>query len=277
VIEAKMEDGTYWELSRFYHDFYDFQINLLSQFEDEAGNNGRQRTLPYMPGPVTHVTDAISNGRRQNLDEYIKKLLTMPPHISRSFLVCDLFAPRHGDFEIDPNAEPDPYRLSGASQQSSGQDPSTHSRQSSQAHMSVSQAQAVYPASNAARVPHQRQQSSISQQPHSASQSRTELQPPAMNRQASSLTQASNASSTNAIKVKVFFQDDIIAIRVPSDINFQQLQDKLRDRLKVTDEWTVQYRDEASNNFLDMLSDNDLDTALQRNSKLTLRVTVTGG
>lgn len=268
-----MEEGTHWELCRYYHDFYDFQINLLSQFEDEAGNNGRPRTLPYMPGPVTHVTDAISNGRRQNLDEYIKKLLAMPPHISRSFLVCDLFAPRQGDFEIDPNAEPDPYRLSGASQQSSGQDHSaTHSRQSSQAHMSASQT--VYPASTATRVPHQRQQSSISQQPQSASQSRTELQPPAMNRQASSLTQTSNTSSTNAIKVKVFFQDDIIAIRVPSDINFQQLQDKLRDRLKVTEEWAIQYRDEASNNFLDMLSDHDLDTALQRNSKLTLRVTV---
>jgi bud emergence protein 1 len=76
------------------------------------------------------------------------------------------------------------------------------------------------------------------------------------------------------MKVKVFFQDDIIAIRVPSDVNFQQLQDKLRERLKVSDEMVVQYRDEPSNGFVDMLSDNDLDLALQRNSKLTLRVTV---
>ena len=36
---------------------------------------------------VAHVTDAISNGRRQNLDEYIKKIIAMPTHISKSILV----------------------------------------------------------------------------------------------------------------------------------------------------------------------------------------------
>jgi bud emergence protein 1 len=279
IIEAKMEDGTHWELSRYYHDFYDFQIALLTQFEEEAGHNGRPRTLPFMPGPVTHVTDAISNGRRQNLDDYIKKLLSMPPHIARCSLVCKLFAPRPGDFEIDPNAI-DTYRFSGESQQSSGQDGSaTDSRQSSQAHISASGP--VYAAPTvapngvpSARAPHQRQQPSLSQQNSFASQSRTELQIPAMNRQASSLTQASNNSSTNAMKVKVFFQDDIIAIRVPGDVNFQQLQDKLRDRLKVNGDIVIQYRDESTNDFVNLLSDHDLDSALTRNSKLTLRVTV---
>lgn len=271
IIEAKMEDGTHWELSRYYHDFYDFQIALLTQFEEEAGHNGRPRTLPFMPGPVTHVTDAISNGRRQNLDDYIKKLLAMPPHISRCNLVCKLFAPRHGDFEIDPNAISDTYRFSGESQQSSGQDISPgDSRQSSQAQISAAPPNGV----PGARPPHQRQQPSLSQQNSFASQSRTELQLPPMNRQASSLTQASNTSSINAMKVKVFFQDDIIAIRVPGDVNFQQLQDKLRERLKVKSEMVIQYRDESTNNFADLLNDQDLDAALQRNSKLTLRVTV---
>ena len=72
-----------------------------------------------MPGPVAHVTDAISNGRRQNLDEYIKQIIGMPPHISRSMLVRNLFRPKPGqDFEIDPNALNDDYRLSSGSQQS---------------------------------------------------------------------------------------------------------------------------------------------------------------
>lgn len=271
-----MEDGTHWELSRFYHDFYDFQIALLTQFEEEAGHNGKSRTLPFMPGPVTHVTDAISNGRRQNLDDYIKKLLAMPPHISRCPLVCKLFAPRPGDFEIDPNAIEDTYRFSGESQQSSGHDISpTDSRQSSQARISASGVGYVAPNGLASsRAPHQRQQPSLSQQNSFASQSRTDLQIPPMNRQASSLTQASNNSSNNAMKVKVFFQDDIIAIRVPSDVNFHQLQDKLRDRLKVSNDMVVQYRDESTNDFVDMLSDQDLDSALHRNSKLTLRVSV---
>ncbi|KAL1962007.1 hypothetical protein VTN77DRAFT_698 [Rasamsonia byssochlamydoides] len=295
IIEAKMEDGSCWELSRYYHDFYDFQIALLTQFEEEAGNKGKPRTLPYMPGPVTHVTDAISNGRRQNLDDYIKKLLAMPPHISRCQLVRELFAPRPGDFEIDPNAVGDPYRLSGESQQSSGHDASRDSRQSSQGHMSTSGAGYAAPAGAAAagptnRASHQSHQSHQSHHSHqsyqshraqpslsqnsNASQSRAEQQPP-MNRQPSSLTQVST-SSAGAMKVKVHFQDDLIALRVPNDISFQQLQDKLRERLKINEEMVVQYRDEQSSGFVDMLSDNDLDLALQRNSKLILRVSLAG-
>ena len=132
IIEARMEDGRCWELSRYYHDFYDFQIALLTQFEEEAGSRGKPRILPFMPGPVTHVTDAISNGRRQNLDEYIKKLLSMPPAISRCMLVRQLFAPRPGDFEIDPSVFGEEARYSGASHQSSANEPPhTASRQSS--------------------------------------------------------------------------------------------------------------------------------------------------
>lgn len=277
IIEAKMEDGRHWELLRYYHDFYDFQIALLTQFEEEAGNKGKPRTLPFMPGPVTHVTDAISNGRRQNLDEYIKQLLTMPPHISRCRLVRRLFAPRSGDFEIDPNAVDD-YRLSGGSQQSSSHDVSqSASRHSSQGHLNPGTTGYPLPMASSGRAPVQRPQPPP--QPNSASHSRTELPLQQMNRQPSSLTsltQVSNTSSSGAIKVKVFFQDDIIAIRVPGDINFQQLQDKLKDRLKVNGEIIIQYKDEPTGSHVDILADNDLDMALQRNLKLTLYVYLAG-
>lgn len=256
IIEAKMEDGRCWELPRFYHDFYDFQIALLTQFEDEAGNRGKPRSLPFMPGPVTHVTDAISNGRRQNLDEYIKKLLAMPAHISRCTLVRQLFAPRAGDFEIDPSAFGEDARYSAGSHQSSGHEAShTPSRQSSQVHLNAQ--------AERASNQHQRSQPSISQ-PNG---------PPSMNRQPSSLTQVSS-SSGGALKVKVFFQDDLIAIRVPSDINLQLLKEKLRDRLKTGDGIMVQYKDEPSGTVVDLNSDGDLDTAIQRNSKLTDRKSV---
>ncbi|PLB40531.1 phosphatidylinositol-3-phosphate-binding protein BEM1 [Aspergillus candidus] len=256
IIEAKMEDGRCWELSRYYHDFYDFQIALLTQFEDEAGNRGRPRTLPFMPGPVTHVTDAISNGRRQNLDEYIKKLISMPPHIGRCQLVRELFAPRPGDFEIDPSAFGEDVRFSGGSHHSSAHEVSrSASRQSSQAQMHAQYADR--PGS------HQRTQTSGSQ---------LNGAPPSMNRQPSSITQVSTASSGGAMKVKVFFQDDLIAIRVPSDISVQQLREKLMDRLKIQDGIVMQYKDEPSGAYVDLVSDSDLDTAVQRNSKLTLYV-----
>jgi len=253
-----MEDGRCWELSRYYHDFYDFQIALLTQFEDEAGNRGRPRTLPFMPGPVTHVTDAISNGRRQNLDEYIKKLLSMPPHISRCQLVRQLFAPRQGDFEIDPNAFGEEARYSGESHHS---DPSRSvSRQSSQVPMNASQD----------RASQQQQQQQHSQQ---LSASFSNGAPPPMNRQPSSLTQVSTASNS-AMKVKVFFQDDLIAIRIPSGVSMQHLKDKLSDRLKIQKDIIVQYRDETSGTYVDLISDQDLENAMQRNTKLTLFVSI---
>lgn len=74
------------------------------------------------------------------------------------------------------------------------------------------------------------------------------------------------------MKVKVFFQEDIIAIRVPTEISYQQLKDKLRDRLKINDDIAIQYKDEPSNTIQDMMDDNDLETALQQNPKLALYV-----
>ncbi|CAI7658351.1 unnamed protein product [Penicillium glandicola] len=261
IIEAKMEDGRCWELSRYYHDFYDFQIALLTQFEDEAGNRGRGRTLPFMPGPVTHVTDAISNGRRQNLDEYIKKLLSMPPHISRCQLVCELFSPREGDFEIDPSAFGEDARFSGGSQHSGGVDPQQSvSRQSSQQQINAS----------TERVSQQRAPAPAAPTPAPY----TNGGPPPMNRQPSSITQASGASANSAMKVKVFFQDDLIAIRIPSGVSMQHLQDKLCDRLKIQDAIIVQYRDESSGSYIDLHTDQDLENAMQRNTKLTLFVSV---
>ncbi|KAJ5096169.1 hypothetical protein NUU61_005525 [Penicillium alfredii] len=256
IIEAKMEDGRCWELSRYYHDFYDFQIALLTQFEDEAGNRGRPRTLPFMPGPVTHVTDAISNGRRQNLDEYIKKLLSMPPHIGRCQLVRQLFAPRQGDFEIDPSAFGEEARYSGESHHSSGMDQSRSvSRQSSQVPMNA---------------PPER---GSQQRGHGGSGSYGNGVPPAMNRQPSSLTQVSTSSNT-AMKVKVFFQDDLIAIRIPPGVSMQHLKDKLSDRLKIREDIVVQYRDEGSGTYVDLNTDQDLENAMQRNTKLTLFVSI---
>lgn len=250
-----------------------------------------------MPGPVTYVTDAISNGRRESLDDYVKKLLSLPSYISKCQLVRELFAPREGDFELDPRAVGENYRLSGASLQSSGGDSlsRTVSRQSSQGHTNGNDGYSAGLTNTPHdRVSHQRTQNSapssngaiVGQQsyrsqpefPHQA----------AINRQPSSLTQtsatssgthqsATNNSTTNimssgALKIKVWFEDDCIAIRVPSDISFPQLKDKVKDRLKVQDEILVQYRDEPSGNFAELLSDRELDIALARNPKLQLYI-----
>ena len=79
------------------------------------------------------------------------------------------------------------------------------------------------------------------------------------------------------MKIKVFFQDDTIVIRVPQDINFTALKDKLIERLKVNEDIAVQYKDEPTNSYVDMENDDSFDVALQRNPKLTLYVNYAAG
>lgn len=78
------------------------------------------------------------------------------------------------------------------------------------------------------------------------------------------------------MKVKMYYNGDLIAIRVPSDISFNALFDKIRDRLKVPegDQMQLFYKDEASGDKPNLMSDSDLDYALQRNEKLLLYVEV---
>jgi len=263
VIEAALEDGRHWELSRYYEDFYDFQIALLTEFPAEAGNTGTQtRTLPYMPGPVNYVTDAITDGRRHNLDAYVKNLLTQPPYISRCSLVKQFFAPREGDFEIDPSAE-----YEGSQPSSEGTPPDGASRQSSRGNLNGN----GYGGLSAAPA---RQGNTNGGQPQ---------YPAGPTRQTSSLSQPSNNSLQNganaqaalsAMKVKIYFGDDLFAIRVPRDIQYQQLYEKIRDRLKINsgEDIAMFYKDESSGERPSLMSNNDLDFALQRNDKLIIIV-----
>jgi bud emergence protein 1 len=268
IIECQMEDGRWWELSRYYADFYDFQIALLEMFPEEAGMKGKPRSLPFMPGPVAHVTDAISNGRRQNLDEYIKNIVGMPPHISKSMLVRNLFKPKPGqDFEIDPNALGEDYRLSGGSQHS--MQPVSRTTTGQSAGMGY----------GGMPFPNTRGSQQRGPPPMSAGGQ------PYLHSQPSNLTQASASSSmkqsnnnpNNQMKVKVFWQDDIIALRVPQDIVFASLRERLIERLKVNEEIHIQYKDEPTNNLIDLENDDNLDVALQRNPKLTLHVNYAAG
>lgn len=285
-----MEDGRHWELSRIYQKFYDFQIALLQQFPNESvAPPGGKRVLPFMPGPVTYVTDAISNGRRESLNQYVKELLALPPYISQCALVRELFAPREGDHELDPERVTEDYRHSSASQQSSftGSLSRTASRQSSQGQMNGANGygamgppphkgshrnQISTPAGNG--VPQGQQH--YRNQPDYQYQNTVKPQPSSIT-QASANSSGPNNSTTNvnasgALKIKVSFENEMIAIRVPSEIDYLHLKEKLRDRLKISDDIIVQYKDEPTETFCEMLSDRDLDVALSRNQKLTLFV-----
>ncbi|KAL5621970.1 hypothetical protein BROUX41_005915 [Berkeleyomyces rouxiae] len=243
VIEAVLEDGRRWELSRYYEDFYDFQIALLTEFPAEAGNvANKKRTLPYMPGPVNYVTDAITEGRLHNLDAYVKNLLQQPPYISKCTLVKQFFHPREGDYEVDFNAEED-YLLSGGGGGGSAGGPETSFDGGSDANG------AGYGATPR----------------HISTGGGPQAQP--------SHSSLSNGA-VSAMKIKVCFENDLIALRVPTDIQFETLHSKIRDRFKINphEEMQMFYKDETTGDKPSLLNNGDLDTALNRNEKLLIYV-----
>ncbi|KAH8729082.1 hypothetical protein GQ44DRAFT_723976 [Phaeosphaeriaceae sp. PMI808] len=278
IIECQMEDGRHWELQRLYQDFYDLQIQLIATYPHEAGTGGTgERTLPFMPGPVTYVTDNISNGRRANLDEYIKNLLQLGTHITHGPLVKGFFAPRQGDYEIDPDVvAAEDYRLSQQSAQSSNPSQGA-SRQSSADQLQATTPVTTY--STGSNYPsHQRGQSSASQAYSS------NLNPPSMNQQNSSTSTGTSNSNTgtgglSALKIKVWFEEDnCVVIRMPISLKFLDLYKKLKERRQMErpgeaeEELIVEYRDEIENDFYPIENDEDLRIAVERNPKLTLSV-----
>lgn len=279
IIEAQMSDGRWWELSRYYADFYDFQIALLEKFPVEAGQTGKPRTLPYMPGPVAHVTDAISNGRRQNLDEYIKKIVDQPAHIREDILVRTLFAPRADDYEIDPTVDND-YRLSG------------QSLAQSQSRASSGAASTQIPTHNAyTSVPPPSNVSSIRHDPHhsygSANSGGGPGKPtsykPALHSQTSNLTQHSTgtnnsgapqqSSTTTALRLKIQFGVDTLAFRVDDDIQFPEFHDKIMNRLRIPPERNIymEYFDDNKGQPAPLTNEDELKNAKkQRNFRITV-------
>lgn len=267
LVNCTMEDGRHWALRRFYEDFYDCQITLLKTFPEEAGqNNPAARTLPFMPGPVTFVTDSISSARRTSLDEYIKKLLEMPPHISKCQLIRELFTPRPNDIE-KPHAsqvlvhELFPQRNSQISQHSS-ESSRELSRQSSGGNLSANNFTGQGP-----RAPAQRA-NSVGQAHMVHMRAVSDLQPPRMLREGST----QSTQQQNFIKVKVSYQDEMIALRLPREVSLSQLQEKLHERLGNIDLSCIQYKDEPTNSFVPLISDGDLFNAINRNAKLVLYV-----
>jgi bud emergence protein 1 len=282
VIEAQLADGRHWELQRYYEDFYDFQIALLTEFPDEAGNgpSGRKRTLPYMPGPVSYVTDQITDGRRHNLDAYVKNLLQQPSYISRCTLVKQFFAPREGDYEVDPDAPGDEgdYRRSAASGLSSSGTPDD-SRQGSSANLPGQNGANGngngngYGGLGAAPAPRPNQGQGQGQGQPGFPHGQPQRQPSGPVNAGGPDGQAGLGGAA-AMKVKIYFGDDLFAIRVPRDVGFAGLLAKIRDRLKIPggEEVVLSAKEERTGGRVALGCDEDVDGVIEREGKLVVFV-----
>ena len=291
IVEAVMEDGRSWELSRYYKDFYDLQINLIQEYPLEAGNvKGYERSLPYMPGPVTYVTDNISNGRRANLDEYIRNLLKLGPHITSGFLVRRFFAPREGDFET--NGDMATYRHSTNSAASMKRWHDQPSTRSSAAH--------VY-GQNGEQRPLTQGRSSNDYGHHSSSQHNhnhydyhnAHADPSSFNGYNNDMNQSASSKMSSgplAVKIKCWFDNNnCVVLRMPSFFRYSELSKKIFERHQLEQglgngengsgvshfneaDMQINYKHTETNDYYPIANDDDLRNAMEQCPKLVLTV-----
>ena len=272
-VRAVMEDGRHRNLCRYYEDFYHFQIALLATFPVESGSTGRDRILPFIPGPTQYVTDAIAGERKDDLDLYVRELCLLPQHVKTHELVKSFFSPREGDVESSraTNTAPKP---SGSRESSAGRNSQTsQNRGSNQTQQSFdshgSGQHRTQPLSRVGSSP------TGNSSQTSIGMAKTHTEPTRKN-----LTLSGSPTDTQEnpyitrqappfIKIKIFFQDDIIVIRTPPDVSYGHLIEKMTERLGKPFS-SVRYRDSMSGELYDIANDGDLLVALQASEKLVL-------
>jgi bud emergence protein 1 len=271
-VRAVMEDGRHRNLCRYYEDFYNFQITLLATFPVESGTTGRDRILPFIPGPTQYVTDAIADERKEDLDLYVRELCLLPAHIKNHEHVKSFFAPREGDVESSraTNMAPQP---------SMARDPSRSSQTSNRG---SNQTQQSYDSRASGQIPRSTPLSRVGSSPTA-----TNPNPVAMSKNATEPTRKISSSTMSSqhpdhpessyttrlaqsfIKIKIFFQDDIIVIRTPPDVSYDHLIEKMTERLGKPFR-SVRFRDSMSGELYDITNDGELSAALQASEKLVL-------
>ena len=278
-VRAVMEDGRHRNLCRYYEDFYNFQLTLLRTFPVESGSTGRQRILPFIPGPTQYVTDAIAEERKDDLDLYVRELCQLPAHIKNHELVKTFFAPREGDVESSraTNMAPQPSMtrepsLGARISQTSTNRVSNQTHSSSDSRSSSQHQTRTQPLARSGSSP----TGTTTMTPTNMLKSQTHPVPTRQLSQDSFNYGTSPASarqpSTTAppfIKIKIFFQDDIIVIRTPPDVTYDHLIDKMTERLGKPFT-SVRFRDSMSGELLDITNDGELAAALQTSEKLVL-------
>ncbi|KAF9197429.1 bud emergence protein 1 [Haplosporangium sp. Z 27] len=252
-VRVELSSGATRSLFRVYEDFYNFHIALLEEFPVESGRVGDQpRILPFMPIPLEVVTDTVSASRRADLDGYVQDLCRLPSRITQHPLVEQLFAVREGDSESPAGA--------GAIRSASP----TLIR-SRELEYKASPTLGAVATGGQRRAQGHRQYGDEPPQTAISPKLRSQPQFPQPS------LPASAGTSDEMIKVKISYQEDIMAMRIPVTISFKALQQKIFDRLQ-TESRNLSYRDNQGN-FAIVQTDADVRDAIDRSGgKLMIHV-----
>ncbi|GFN84110.1 Sh3 and px domain-containing protein 2a [Plakobranchus ocellatus] len=104
VILVKWSDGSSLTVFRRYSRFFDLQARLLESFPIEGGSIApEKRIIPFLPGKIffgrSHIKD-VAVKRLDDIREYCKSLIKLPPHISECEEVKEFFEVEPDD--LDP-------------------------------------------------------------------------------------------------------------------------------------------------------------------------------
>ncbi|OBA24264.1 hypothetical protein METBIDRAFT_34738 [Metschnikowia bicuspidata var. bicuspidata NRRL YB-4993] len=240
LVVARLSNGRTRYLYRFYQDFYDLQVKLLELFPYEAGKiENSRRIIPSIPGPLINVNDSISKLRREKLDYYLRNLISLPVHISRSEEVLGLFDILDNGFDKEVVEDQSAKRASRPVMRQSNYQQDRHS-QYSFLQLNV-QRTSVTPSTE-----------SLLHRPGSTSSNNLLANP------VSTAVTNVTAEKLAKVKVKFYYEDDIFVLLLPVNLHLQDLKTKLIKRLN------LETADEGSG--VHLLLKNDYDEFLDSNN-----------
>ena len=214
-----------------------------------------------MPREVdSALNEDLTRDSQEMLNSFVKNLLMQPREILEGLCVRQFFAPREGDYEKELGVISDDSRDARGTNHEQGMD--NPSRHYSRDHLNG----AGYSGQSA--TPRQ-----VSD-PYQGTW--YNAQPNNLQRHGADVCfvegGAQQSMQAGAMKVKMYFEGDLIALRVPTDVQYEQLCSRIRERTKRGRDGQLElfYKDERSGNKLNLMSDNDLDRALRDNEKLLL-------
>lgn len=257
LVRVKMSDNSLRSLCRYYEDFFNFHQKLLSTWPREGGKfdtTKKERILPFIPGPVVDVTEGLCHKRLVDLNEYLNTLLKLPDYISKSPLVLSFFDLLNGDESFDhsrptshhrieplrnaPNlkiintdrqsgpkvyqsdnlsqsnfdrrSQYDPHMGNSKSNRNSRFSETTRKSSSGSIQQLVNQASILSLAQNSSSIsPQQQQQQQQQLSQGEQEQHHQQQQPP---------------QQESKIKLKFYYNDDIFAVLVPSNVKLSDLK-----------------------------------------------------
>ena len=217
TVVARISNGKIRYLCRYYQEFYDLQVKLLEIFPHEAGKiENSRRIIPSIPGPLINVNDSISKLRREKLDLYLRQLIALPLHISRSAEVLSLFDILDNGYDREVDSKDLTFKP--VMQKSNYQQDRLSEYSNLQSHVHRNSR------TSSLESPMQRSRSSSSANMlTSASGSAS----------ANNTSHSSSGEKSSKIKVKFYYEDDIFVLLLPVNLKLEDLRTKLARRLDI--------------------------------------------